>query len=140
MARQVFFDTNVLVYEFDERDPRKQRQAQELVRTAFNDGSAVVSYQVVQEFLNVMSSKFAKPLAPKDLTSYLFNKLWPMCEIHASPSLFATAISIREHTGYRFYDSLIVAAALEAGCDVLYSEDLQAGRIFQGLEIRNPFA
>jgi predicted nucleic acid-binding protein len=50
------------------------------------------------------------------------------------------ALGIAERLGYRFYDSLILASALEAGCSTLYSEDLQDGQVVEGtLAIRNPF-
>lgn len=137
---RVFFDTNILIYEFDPRVVRKQRRAQDLVKQALDGGSATISYQVVQEFLHAMTAKFAISLSTRDLQAYLVHKLWPMCEILPSPSLYATALSVRDETGYRFYDALIVSAALLSGCSILYTEDLQAGRIVQGLEIRNPFA
>ena len=139
MTQRVFFDTNVLIYEFDPRVPKKQRQARALVREAVEAGTAVISNQVIQEFLNTMSTKFFTPLSPRDLRAYMVSKLWPMCQVQPSPSLFATALSIRESTGYGFYDSMIVSAAMFADCPILYTEDLQDKRMISGLEIRNPF-
>lgn len=136
----VFFDTNILIYEFDARVPEKQQVAQNLVKSALFADTAVISYQVIQEFLNIMSSRFAHPLSPADLQLYLLRKLWPMSKVLPTPGLFTTALRLREDAGYSFYDSLIVSAALLADCRVLYSEDLQHGRRFGGLEIRNPFA
>jgi predicted nucleic acid-binding protein len=63
-----------------------------------------------------------------------------LCEVHPTPALYGRALAIREKAGWSFYDSLIVSAALAAGCSILYSEDLQSGRFFEDLEIRNPFA
>lgn len=140
MAGRVFFDTNILIYEFDPRVARKQRRAQELVKQALDEGNATISYQVVQEFLHAMTAKFATSLSTPDLQAYLVHKLWPICEVLPSPSLYATALSVRGKTGYAFYDSLIVSAALLSGCSILYTEDLQTDRIVHGLEIRNPFA
>jgi len=51
----------------------------------------------------------------------------------------AAALALARDHGFAFYDALIVAAAVEAGCDVLYSEDMQHGRVIGGLTIRNPF-
>lgn len=140
MTSRAFFDTNILIYEFDARVPRKQQLARQLVRESFEAGTAVISYQVVQEFLNTMTKKFSAPLTATDLRRYLASKLWPMCEVHPSPGLFAMGLAVRENSGFSFYDSLIVSAAIQADCDVLYSEDLQNGQRFKGLEIRNPFA
>ena len=139
MAGLVFLDTNIFLYEFDPRDARKQRIAQDLVARAGESGG-VISFQVVQEFLNAMTTKFAYPLKRGDLEAYLLKILWPMCKVLPAPSLYVTGMSVREKAGWSFYDSLIVSAALLSGCEVLYSEDLQAGRVLDGLEIRNPFA
>jgi predicted nucleic acid-binding protein len=59
--------------------------------------------------------------------------------VFPSAELYDHALQLRAETGYSFYDSLIVAAALEAGCKTVYSEDLQHNRKLHGLEIKNPF-
>ena len=63
----------------------------------------------------------------------------PLCRIHSNDGIYARALSIHQQTQHRFYDSLIVAAALESGAPLLYSEDLQHGRSFDPLGIENPF-
>jgi predicted nucleic acid-binding protein len=65
--------------------------------------------------------------------------LLPLCEVFPDASLYSSALSIAEETGWTFYDSLIVGAALAADCSVLLTEDLQHGRTIRGMEIRNPF-
>ena len=60
-------------------------------------------------------------------------------EIHSSSDLYRSCLAIAEQTGYSYYDSLILAAAASAGCQTLYSEDLQSGQMLIGLEIMNPF-
>lgn len=139
MAERFFLDTNVFVYEFDPRDLRKQSVARTLIRSLLVDETGTISYQVVQEFLNAMS-KFEAQARPIELRDHVTGVLWPMCKVLPSPMLYGHALTVREQTGWSFYDSLIVSAAIEAECSVLYSEDLQAGRVIEGLEIRNPFA
>ena len=135
-----FLDTNVFVYAFDPTAPAKQKRAHELVARALRDGRGAISYQVVQEFCAVASRKFADPLTPADLVRYLQGVLAPLCEIHSSVALCEKALRIREDTGYSFYDSLVMAAAVRLSCDVLYTEDLQDGRVIERVRIINPFA
>ena len=63
----------------------------------------------------------------------------PLWEIYPTPELYLRALDLRERYGFSFYDSLIIAAALEAGCTRLYTEDMQHGQQIQGLAIENPF-
>jgi predicted nucleic acid-binding protein len=99
----------------------------------------VISWQVVQEFCAVALHRFVKPLDEEFLQLFLDRLLAPRCRVYPTPALWRGGLRIRRETQYRFYDSLIVAAALEAGVPVLYSEDLQPGRKLGGLEIRDPF-
>ncbi|HEY5042825.1 MAG TPA: PIN domain-containing protein [Verrucomicrobiae bacterium] len=139
MSARFFLDTNVLVYCFDETAPRKQRVAHALVREALEAHHGIISTQVIQEFFSVASRKFARPMDAAACRVYLDSVLSPLCEVYPNVELYRQAINVREETGYTFYDSLIVAAALEAGCKAIYSEDLQHNRKLHGLEIKNPF-
>jgi len=139
MPDRYFLDTNIFVYSFDHRSGEKQRKAQNLIQKALNDHSGVVSGQVVQEFFNVATRKFQPNMTGLEANQYLETVLAPLCEVFASLTLFQSALSIRDETGYSFYDSLIVAAAKAANCRYLLSEDLQAGRVIRDLEVRNPF-
>lgn len=65
--------------------------------------------------------------------------LAPLCRVYASISLYQNALDIRARSRFGFYDSLIVAAALSAGCSRLLTEDLQNGQRIEGLEVSNPF-
>ena len=139
MSARFFLDTNVLVYCFDETAPRKQRLANALVREALDEHRGIISTQVIQEFFSVASRKFARPMDAAMCRVYLDTVLSPLCEVYPNVELYRQVIGVREETGYTFYDSLIVAAALEAGCKTIYSEDLQHNRKLHGLEIKNPF-
>jgi predicted nucleic acid-binding protein len=128
---KAFFDTNVLIYAASS-DPRSIKARQTL-----QDGG-IISVQVLNEFTNVCRSKLRLdwPRIEEALNRFrdaLEDVISLTVEIHAA----AVALS-RDH-GIAFYDALIVAAALEAGCQRLYSEDLQHGRKFGDLAIVNPF-
>ena len=139
MSAEAFLDTNVLVYCFDPGEPAKQQRARELVGEALRDGTAVISTQVAQEFLNLATRKFTHAFTGDDLRAYLDAVLAPLCQVFPDAALFRLALDVKDETGYGFYDSLIVAAALRAGCTRLYSEDMQDGRAIRGLVIENPF-
>jgi predicted nucleic acid-binding protein len=134
-----FIDTNVFVYLFDETDDRKQSIADRLIRTALETRTARISYQVVQETLNVMTRKLPSPMSNIDAQRFLDRILVPLWQIMPSPALYSRGLSVQARYGFSYYDSLIIAAALESGCTCLYSEDLQHGQQIEALTIENPF-
>ena len=137
MSAENFLDTNVLVYTFDETDPGKRRQAETLVNESLASGSGCVSFQVVQETLNVLIRRLG--FVTEDARRALQQVLIPLWQVNPTAVLYQDAISLQGRYGFSFYDSLIVAAALEAGCTRLYSEDMQHGQQIQRLTILNPF-
>jgi len=139
MSDKCFLDTNIFVYSYDRSAKAKRSRAQELIESALQTHRGVISTQVFQEFLNVSTTKFAKRLTTHDSYRYLDSVLAPLCEVFPSVALYRSALEVREETRYSFYDSLIVAAALHAGCTTLYSEDLRDGHNVRGLRIRDPF-
>ena len=139
MSDKFFLDTNVFVYTFDRENPSKRERAAALVAEALSGSKGVISAQVAQEFLNAAVRKFAKPLSIPDAQRYLTVVLEPLCAVFPSVELFHQALDISGRWDYSFYDSLIVAAALQADCSVLYSEDLQHGQKIGRMKIVNPF-
>ncbi len=139
MKDKYFLDTNILVYSFDASQPAKQNISRQLIKRGLEEGIGCISYQVIQEFLNVATRKFTVPIAYKDSRIYLSTVLEPICEVYASIDLYHRALELVERWKYAFYDALIIAAALQNNCTILYSEDLQDGQIIQELEIVNPF-
>ena len=133
-----FFDSNVLIYLFDRTDDQKYELARGLILHAQETRDASISYRVVQETLNVITTKLAPPAPRAQAKSFLDNTLRPLWHIMPSPELYERSLDIRDRYGYAFYDSLIIAAALEAGCTRLYSEYLQHGQRIEGLTIKNP--
>ena len=126
-----FFDTNVLVYGF--LDLEKRGRALEVMA----DGG-VISAQVLNEFTNVARTKRGRPWPEIETAIAVirdqFDEIVPLTqEIHASAMILA-----RDHR-FAFFDALIIAAAISAGCETLYSEDMHHGARFGGLTIIDPF-
>jgi predicted nucleic acid-binding protein len=139
MNDKFFLDTNILVYSFDWSAPVKQKIAQELIRRALSQQAGCISYQVIQEFLNVATRKFAIPLSFQHCEQYLHDVLQPLCEIYPGIDFYSHALQNAERWKYSLYDSSIITAAMHAGCKQLLSEDLQHGQVIDALTIMNPF-
>lgn len=138
MKERVFLDTNVLVYLFDADAPTKQHRVQELLSSQELRAQVILSTQVLQEFHVSVTRKLATPLsleaafqAVQDLA------VFPIVQIDTP--LILLAIRRSGKAKISFWDALILEAALIAGATVLYSEDFQAGAVFGGLRIANPF-
>jgi len=139
MPDKFFLDTNVIIYSFDSSHPKRQKIARELIREALVEGAGCISYQVIEEFLNVATKKFAVPLSYRDSHNYLTTVLEPLCTAYVSTDLYYLALEIAERWQYSFNDALIISAALQNNCNVLYSEDLKDGQVIKDLRIVNPF-
>lgn len=139
MNGRFFLDTNIFVYSCDAGDPAKAQRARKLIRDAVATGKGVVSYQVVQEFLNVALRKFARPMTPAEAEQYLTTVFLPLLRVQSSPALFTEALRLKSRHELSWYDSLIVAGAMEADCERLLSEDLQHGLRIGRLRVENPF-
>lgn len=140
MPDKYFIDTNIIVYSFDGTAPEKRARSRSIIQDALSGGNGVISFQVVQEFLNVATRKFAKPMQPDDAREYLDAVLLPLCEVFPNHAFYQGALDIQERTRYSLYDAMILQAALDARCRVLYSEDLQDGFKFLDLTVKNPFS
>lgn len=134
-----FLDTNVFVYTFDATAPAKRARARDLVRDALAGREGCISSQVANEFANLALRKFRVPLSPDECRSYFDAVLEPLCLVAWSPDLLRRALELHGQARLSWYDALIVAAALAADCDTLYSEDLQHGQRFGRLTIKDPF-
>src|SRR5271166_2805210 len=140
MNGRFFLDTNIFVYSFDRDSAEKARRATQLIREAVATRKGMVSYQVVQELFNVALRRFAQPMTTAEAEQYLVTVFRPLLAVQSSPALYSEALRLTGKHRLSWYDSLIVAAATEARCSLLYSEDLQTGRQFGDLRIENPFA
>ena len=140
MSGRFFIDTNLFVYTFDAQAPAKAKKAAQLIRRAADTGEGIISFQVVQEFFSVAFRRFPQPMTVADAEQYLITVLRPLLAVHSSPAIYFEALRIFEKHRLSWYDSLILAAAVEGQCEKLYSEDFQHGRKIEGLRIENPFA
>jgi predicted nucleic acid-binding protein len=132
MSAKAFFDTNILVYAFAQNDPRAE-SAEVLLA-----GGGVVNVQVLNEFANVAVRKLGMSW---DEVAEALNAIRVFCP---SPrpltvTVHEAGLRIARQYGYRIYDALIVAAALDAGCTEVLSEDMRHRQSIEGLTLRNPF-
>jgi len=140
MSGRFFLDTNIFVYSFDANEPKKAAQATKLIRKGIETRGGIVSYQVVQEFFNVALRRFVKPMSSVDAEQYLSTTFRPLLAVHSSLALYGEALRIGARFRLAWYDSLIVASAIEGQCNVLYSEDFQDGQKIESVSMSNPFA
>lgn len=135
-----FIDSNIFVYLFDETADRKRGTAERIIEAGLRTNGASISFQVVQETLNVITGpKLVSPMGSEDAKRFLEEVLAPLWHVSPSPTLYRRALDIRSRYRYGFYDALIIAAALDAGCTRIYSEDMQDGQKIEDLTIQNPF-
>jgi predicted nucleic acid-binding protein len=127
-----FFDTNILIYAFSADDPRSAR-AEALIA----DGG-VIGVQVLNEFTNVTRRKLRWQWRQIEAALVVIEELLGPARPLTS-AIHARAVVLARDQALSFYDALIVAAALDAGCEVLCSEDLQHGQKFGTLRVENPF-
>lgn len=134
-----FVDTNILVYAEDRDAKAKHGIARDLLVELWDNGGGVVSIQVLQEFYVNVTRKLKKPLnSAKALDIVREYLTWTVVE--NTGRLLTSAIELQQKAQLSFWDAMVVQAAIEAGCDRLYSEDLSAGARFGSLVIVNPFA
>jgi predicted nucleic acid-binding protein len=133
-----FFDTNVLVYIFDERAPEKGAVARQLLADCITRKDACLSAQVLQEFFVTVTRKLTTPLTQVQAERAVrdFSTL-PI--VNSDAALVLDAITTSDRYRISFWDSLIVEAALRAGAAILYTEDLQDGQVFGSVTVENPF-
>lgn len=134
MPAKVFLDTNIIIYCYSQSEPDKQQIAIDCVQA----GSPWISTQVLNETINTLKRKFSLDYIQ---IGAVVDELKQQLQIAVvSTSTIQFALAIAQKYQYSYFDSLIVASALEVGCDRLYSEDMQDGQqIDNQLTITNPF-
>jgi predicted nucleic acid-binding protein len=136
MPARSFFDTNVLIYADDKASSVKQRKALDLVAEHRRARTGVVSLQVLQEYFVGVTRKLRVD------ASIARRKVELLAEFDvAAPDVtdVLAAIDLHRLHGFSFWDALILRAAKQAGCSVLFSEDMQHAREIDGVRIVNPF-
>ncbi len=131
-----FIDTNILIYADANDEPIKQDIAISIIRENLLNNTGVISTQVLQEYANVALTKLG--LSIEIVRERL--KFYSNFEIiNSSSNLLISAIEIYAMRKTSFYDALIIQSAINSGCDVLLSEDLQTGAVFEKTKVVNPF-
>ncbi len=128
---KAFIDTNILVYAFS-ADPRRNLAAEVIAL------GGTINVQVLNEFTNVLHKKQKLPWPVIELAIASLHRIFPTV-MPLTAAVHTSGLSLARNHNISFYDALIIAAALEAGSDVLFSEDLQHGQKFGALDVVNPF-
>jgi predicted nucleic acid-binding protein len=131
-------DTNLLVYAEDRDAGEKHTLAVELLRALWERGDGVVSIQVLQEFFITVTRKVRRPLKP-DVAARIVGQYLTWRTVENDGALLLAAIERMSVHRLSFWDALVVEAAVRAGCDLLFSEDLSHGQRFGKLRVVNPF-
>jgi len=133
-----FFDTNVLVYLFDQDSPEKKTVVQKIFEKDASAGAVLLSTQVLQEFYVTVTRKLGQPLKPETALDVI-RKFAVLPVVVVDIALVLSAVERSQKDSISFWDSLIINAALKGGAQRLWSEDLQHGRTVNGMRIENPF-
>ena len=133
-----FFDTNVLLYMYDDDEPQKKAKAIDVFDEAVEDNLAVLSTQVLQEFYVNVTRKLAEPL-PAEVAEEQVRDFARLPLVRVDEAMILAAIGRSRSISFSFWDALVVEAALRAGAGRLLTEDLQHGQEIEGLLVENPF-
>lgn len=132
-----FLDTNLLIYICDESDFEKQSKCISFLNEVHAKSEPVISTQPLGEFFNVAYKKLKFTKEDAIVEAERLANSFPVYEISTENVLHAMQIS--KKTQFSYWDSLILAMAVDTGCSVLYSEDLNNGQEIEGVRIINPF-
>jgi predicted nucleic acid-binding protein len=138
MNGRIFVDSNVLVYAHDLDAGAKRDVAKGVVEEAWEDGTAAISTQVLQEFYVNVTRKIPHPLSQARARGIMENYLFWHVEMN-DPATILKASEIEERHRLSFWDALIVAAAYRARAERILTEDLNHGQRIEGILIENPF-
>ncbi len=139
MTGPVFVDTNVLVYDRDERDADKHARAREWMASLWTrPGLGAVSSQVLTEFYWTVTRKLRPGLDADSARRYV-RALMAWEFVAVDRAIIDQAWAVEERFGLSYWDALVVASAQACRCRVLLTEDLQDGQDFEGVLVVNPF-
>jgi predicted nucleic acid-binding protein len=133
-----FVDTNILIYAHDVSAGQKHARAQQLIRDLWQSGEGCLSIQVLHEFYVNVTQKVAKRLPAEAAVQIIADlSVW---EVHC-PSVedLLDAIRLQDRHQISFWDAMIIASAIQLGCEILWSEDLNLGQVYDQVEVRSPF-
>ncbi len=133
-----FVDTNILVYAHDLSAGEKYTKAKQLVQGFWESKTGCLSVQVMQEFYVTVTQKVSKPLDIRTATRIITDlSYW---RVHSPvPGDILSAIELQGRYQVSFWDAMIIQSAAKLGCRVIWSEDLNPGQVYKGIELLNPF-
>ena len=137
MATRSFIDTNVLVYAEASDEPQKQRAALALLKSLYDENLGVLSTQVLQEYCNVALKKLKLPAQYVRAQLDLYEQFE---DVQVTPQIIRAGLDLHQTRSVAFFDAIVLASAHAAGCNVIWTEDMNAGEIVNGVCISNPFA
>ena len=133
---KIFLDTNILVYTVDRNDKKKLSQARKLLENVIANDKPVISTQVLQEFYSATTTKLK---LDKIIAKNIIHNFRNMEIVQIDLGIIEQGIDISLLSQISFWDSLIIAAAEQANCNMIYSEDLNDTQTIRGIKIVNPF-
>lgn len=138
MSDSVFVDTNVLVYARDAAEPEKQDQAARWIEHLWRTRTGRLSYQVLHEYYVTVTTKLRPGMTPGEGRDDV-RALLTWAPSSPSRERLEAAWLLQDSFSVSWWDAQIIAAAQQAGCSVLLTEDLQHGQRFGDVEVRSPF-
>lgn len=133
-----FVDTNILIYAHDLSAGQKHSRAKILIQDLWQSTEGCLSIQVLQEFYVNITQKVAHPLPLESAAQIIADlSVW---QIHSpSPEDVLTAIRLQSRYRISFWDAMIIASAIQLGCQTLWSEDLNIGQVYDQVTVLSPF-
>ncbi len=137
-AELVFIDSNILVHAYDTNDRAKHDAAVAILAKLWQEGTGVLSTQVLQEFYKVATRKL-KPAMPAATARVIVADYSEWCSMNTDPQLIVSASLLDERHKLQWWDAIVIEGAMRSGATTLLSEDLRHGQRFGLLTVRNPF-
>jgi predicted nucleic acid-binding protein len=138
MTARLLIDTNILIYALDPAEPEKRATSADLLRRTMANHTLVLSPQNLNECYKILTLR--RRLVPPDAVRTYLTHLMPWCIAPLDAQTTRKAWAVQDEAGLAWWDALLVAAALMAGCKLFISEDMRDGQLISGLRIVNPFS
>ncbi|WP_026607746.1 PIN domain-containing protein [Methylocapsa acidiphila] len=137
MTARLFIDTNILIYALDPGAPEKRAISADLLRRTIKSHTLVLSPQNLNECYRVLTQR--RRLASVEAARAFLTHLMPWCVAPLDAQTTLKAWAVQDEAGLAWWDALLIASALIAGCKLFISEDMQDGQLISGMRIVNPF-
>ena len=138
MPDRIFVDTNILVYAHDVSAGNKHAAAKKLIQELWENKAGCLSIQVMQEFYVSVTQKVPTPMNYVNAQGIIRNLMyWKVHEPKIDDVL--NAVDLQQQYQISFWDAMILQSALQLGCNLLWSENLNPGQVYDGVKLINPF-